>query len=83
MRHCFIPMATTAGSLLKSEMSWGPSRNTTTPMVSAAATAERSPNRQAERTRSSYPAPKFWLMKVVRASEKQVMGRNTKPSTLA
>ena len=83
IRHCFWPMAKTAGSLLNREMSWGPKKNTTTPMHSAASTEASRPKRQPAFTRSSFPAPMFWPMKVVRAREKQVMGRNTKPSTLA
>ena len=53
-----------------------------TPISSAAAMADRTPNREPFLARSTLPAPRFWLTKVGRVMLMAVTGRNAKPSTL-
>ena len=59
-----------------------PSPNMAKPTHSASREEVIMPNRIPRRTRSSWPAPTFWLTKVASAMEKQVTGRKANPSTL-
>jgi len=52
------------------------------PMHSAMIRLHPMPKRAPFFALSYFPAPRFWLIKVVRAMEKQVIGRKPKPSTL-
>ena len=50
--------------------------------ISARVMEQRMPKRAPLLARSYCFAPRFWLIKVVSAREKQVIGKKPKPSTL-
>ena len=71
----------TSGSRLNAPISCGANRNMAMPTASISSREQSRENRIPFFTRSVFPAPRFWLTKVVTAMEKAVTGRKQKPST--
>ena len=61
----------------------GATSSSVSPISSASSVEQVKPTRAPLLARSYCPAPRFCPVKVVSAMAKEVMGRNTKPSTLA